>query len=1234
MSGRNLRVNLVANTSQFKSAMSETSNQIKLLNSEFRNVAAETDKYGNKLDSTGAKKKQLNGVIEQYRVRIEAIKNEQKHWTQELEKGNITEKEHAQIQQDLARRLNNTEAEMKRYEGQLKKLNAEGKNTKMTFEQFDKQFRDVGRTLRNVGTQVGITSGIGFMAMKRVLGDVIKVTMDFETEMSKVQALSGATGDELEKLAQQAKDLGAATVFSAKEAADAQSFLAMAGFNVNQIYEAMPGLLDLAASSQMDLGRAADIASNIISGFGMEAEQAGKVADVLAHASSNANTNVEQMGDSMATVAPIAATLGMSLEDMAAGTMIMSDAGIQGSQSGRMLRQGLIRLSKPTGEAQKLIKKLGINVFDANGNMKSLDKVVAELDKGLKGMSSQSKAAALATLFGSESTAGWSALLAKGSKTIKNYTTDLKNAEGAAKRMADTMKDNLMGSVDELESAFEGLQIKLGEALLPTIRSGVDRLTGLIEKIDKLDDSTIETIARLALLTTGVLGVTTAVAGLVAGVGAFMAFAGPVGLAITGGTLLLGGLTAAIYENTLETRKLAEEQRKAEQDARRYGKGLSEGTLEAVKGYVDLYEGAKLKMLELRNMSGDEARKTSAEIVQAFSQMADQVIAELEVQKTQISNAIDEVLAVAGETGVKKASALTSRILEELDADIAEYKKALDTIKEAHNKYANDIAKMPEKFKEEYLKALDVMEGGTREFAKTQEEMLALQQNISARQGTIMFEDAQGYYDKVNDIYKKSIESANKFYSEKHQLFEQQLAQGRITEEEFGLLMAGVEAKTSKMLYDASKSQEESLKILSENIDNRGKLLDIATGEEFKRLQIRDAYNQLQTESDVQYLSRWLKHTQDTLKAQGDFSKKALDVQKKNIETMLIEMGHTKEDARKIAKELVDGMAEELSKGEDEAKKAGQDKGKAHKDGLESTKFDNEKSAKDISNVTDKGLKEKRSEANKAGSDKGTAFRQGLDSTKYSNERSASSLSTSVASILGKAKDGGGGKKAGDLFASGIRSKQSSVSSAATSVAKVGERGLRSVSTSGAGSAFVSGFRGSISSGSGSIWSAAWNLGKTALNALRRSIDSHSPSREAGKIGFDYVDGFSLAIDENTKEAVKSSRLLGRDTLDALSDEINRYKHTFAKLALGIEQNKEALKIEHEFNNNSLENKISSLENALERLIQVISKEKTTSNKENIIMNIHVRNDEDINRIDDMLGNLANRRNAAWGGNY
>src|SRR5690625_2287931 len=183
------------------------------------------------------------------------------------------------------------------------------------------------------------------------------------------------------------------------------------GFETNEILESMPGLLDLAASSGMDLARAADIASNVLSGFGMEAKEAGRVADVLAAGAASANTNVEQLGGAMQYVAPVANTLGLEIEGMVAAVGLMSDAGIQGQQAGRMLRQGFLRLADPTGKAAKLIDELGINVFDAEGNMKEMDGVLAELEQGLEGMDSKTKAAALSTLFGSQSTAGWSAML-------------------------------------------------------------------------------------------------------------------------------------------------------------------------------------------------------------------------------------------------------------------------------------------------------------------------------------------------------------------------------------------------------------------------------------------------------------------------------------------------------------------------------------------------------------------------------------------------------------------------------------------------------------------------------------------------------------------------------------------------------------------------------------------------------------------------------------------------------
>src|SRR5699024_6217571 len=282
----------------------------------------------------------------------------------------------------------------------------------------------------------------------------------------------------------------------------------------------------------------------------------------------------------------------------------------------------------------------------------------------------------------------------------------LENSDGAAKEMADTMQDNAEGAITRMQSALSGLKIELGEKLLPVIGEAAEFVTDLANKLADMDEATIQTIAQAGLLVTAVLGVTTVVAGLATGIGALMAFAGPVGLAITGGVALLGGLAAAIQLNKTKTENLKEEQEKAKTEALRYGDNLSEGTKKGVQGYTDLYEGAILKMLELKNMSGEEAEKTSAEVVKAFSEMADQVIAELETQKDKLSQAINEVYSIAGEAGKEGAKELTKEIVKSFDEDIANYKSALDTVKEAHDKYQNDMSQMPDKFAEKYQEAL------------------------------------------------------------------------------------------------------------------------------------------------------------------------------------------------------------------------------------------------------------------------------------------------------------------------------------------------------------------------------------------------------------------------------------------------------------------------------------------------------------------------------------------------
>lgn len=312
----------------------------------------------------------------------------------------------------------------------------------------------------------------------------IKVGMDFEKGMSQVKAISGATEKEMAKLTSTAKELGATTQFSAAEAAAGMEFLAMAGYEVNEITKSMPGLLDLAAAGQMDLARAADVTTNIMSGFGLEAKETGRVADVLAKAASTANTDISQLGEAMKYVGPIANSLGLSIEETSAAVGVLSNAGIQGGQAGTVLRAGLTRLANPTGKAAELISDLGIEMFDANGKMKDMPGVISELEKGLAGMSDEQRAVTLSTIFGQQAMSGWTALLDAGSDSLSSYTADLENAEGAAADMAATMNDNLKGDLTLTKSALEGIGIAIYESVVNPLRKSIQWFNSWLEAIN------------------------------------------------------------------------------------------------------------------------------------------------------------------------------------------------------------------------------------------------------------------------------------------------------------------------------------------------------------------------------------------------------------------------------------------------------------------------------------------------------------------------------------------------------------------------------------------------------------------------------------------------------------------------------------------------------------------------------------------------------------------------------
>ncbi|WP_369672320.1 phage tail tape measure protein [Enterococcus lactis] len=355
----------------------------------------------------------------------------------------------------------------------------------------------VGKVMQGTGAEMTkyITTpliGVGVAAAK--------VGGDFEEQMSRVKAISGATGDTFEQMKQQAIDLGAKTAFSAKESAVGMENLASAGFSAQEIMKAMPGLLDLAAVSGGDVALASENTATALRGFGLEASEAGHVADVFARAAADTNAEVGDMGEALKYVAPVANSMGISLEETAAAIGIMSDAGIKGSQAGTTLRGALSRLARPTKAMQDTMDNLGVSFYDADGKMKPLKTQVELLKKAFEGLTPEQQQNALVTLYGQESLSGMMALIDKGPDSLGKLTKSLKDSDGAADDMARTMQDNMNSSIEQMFGAFESAAIVIQKILAPSIKKVADAISGLVEKFVSAPESTQKLVVAIGAI--------------------------------------------------------------------------------------------------------------------------------------------------------------------------------------------------------------------------------------------------------------------------------------------------------------------------------------------------------------------------------------------------------------------------------------------------------------------------------------------------------------------------------------------------------------------------------------------------------------------------------------------------------------------------------------------------------------------------------------------------------------
>lgn len=368
-----------------------------------------------------------------------------------------------------------------------------GKSWSVTMRAVDlvtSPVRGILNVLKNPLLQAGAVLGVS-IGMK----DTVDTYKDFEAAMSQVQAISGATGSEMGRLTDKAKEMGAGTKFTAEESAEAFNYMAMAGWKTGDMLDGIDGILSLAAASGESLAATSDIVTDALTAFGLSASDSGHFADVLAQASSNANTNVGMLGESFKYVAPVAGAMKYSVEDVSLALGLMANASVKGSMAGTSLKTALANMASPTDKMAVAMQEYGISLADSGGQMKTLKGVLDNLRESLGDLTETEQVAAATQIFGKEAMAGMLAIVNATEKDYNKLADAVSHADGASARMAGTMLDNLKGSLTLLQSAADGVKLSAGERLSPYIRGLADWLTaqmpgieqGIGEFMDRID---------------------------------------------------------------------------------------------------------------------------------------------------------------------------------------------------------------------------------------------------------------------------------------------------------------------------------------------------------------------------------------------------------------------------------------------------------------------------------------------------------------------------------------------------------------------------------------------------------------------------------------------------------------------------------------------------------------------------------------------------------------------------
>lgn len=534
-----ITVEIGGDTSKLSDALKSVNSQIKNTQSQLKDVEKLLKLDPGNTELLAQKHRLLGDAVAETKEKLATLKAAAEQANDALARGEISQEQYDGLQREIAE----TEQALERLEQQANESATAVQKIAATGEDMKK----LGGKITEAGEAIMPAS-----AAVTALGvAAVKTASDFDSAMSQVAAVSGATGEDLDALRDKAREMGSKTKFSASEAAEAMNYMAMAGWKTSDMLSGIEGIMNLAAASGESLGATSDIVTDALTAFGLTAADSAHFADILAAASSNANTNVSMMGETFKYCAPIAGSLGFSAEDTAEAIGLMANSGIKSTQAGTALRTIMTSLAGEVKICGSSIGEVTIATSNADGTMRELSDILADCRVAFAGLSEAEQASAAEALVGKNAMSGFLALINAAPADIDKLSSAIANCDGKSLEMAETMQDNLGGQLTILKSALEELAISFGELLMPAIRGIVEGLQSFVNWLNSLGDGTKTVIVTIGLFVAALGPVLIVVGKIISAVGTIMTIVPKLSGAITAVKTAFAALNTTMLANPI-----------------------------------------------------------------------------------------------------------------------------------------------------------------------------------------------------------------------------------------------------------------------------------------------------------------------------------------------------------------------------------------------------------------------------------------------------------------------------------------------------------------------------------------------------------------------------------------------------------------------------------------------------------------------------------------------------------